>query len=180
MAPEPASLRVEAAAAADLPAVVAILNHYVRTDHCTFDTEPWSVEDKRGWFDSMDPAGPHRLLVARRRDTLLGYAHSGAYRPKKGYATTVETTVYVHPEAISRGVGKALLSALIAGVANCDVRRAIAIIAQPNDASNRLHEKLGYRAVGTLTDAGRKFGSYWDTRIYEYAFDRAMGSVAEA
>ena len=168
-------MRIEAAASGDLDGVLAILNHYVTTHHCTFDTEPWSVADKRPWFDGLSPDGPHRLLVARGGDGLAGYAHSGAYRPKAGYATTVETTVYVHPAHCGNGVGEALLSELLGGLRACDVRRAIAIVAQPNAASNRLHEKLGYRPIGTLTDAGRKFGRYWDTRFYEYAFDKPAG-----
>lgn len=173
-------MRIEPATPADLEAVVAILNHYVTTHHCTFDTEPWSVASKRAWFEALSPDGPHRLLVARAGDALAGYAHSGAYRPKAGYATTVETTVYVHPGHCGRGVGEALLSTLLDGLEACDVNRAIAIVAQPNEASNRLHEKLGFRVIGTLTEAGRKFGRYWDTRFYEYAFGDGQRRQAPA
>ena len=76
---------IEDARPGDLPAVLSILNHYISNDHCTFDTEPWSVAQKQAWFDAFQADNPYRLLVARADGQLLGYAHSGAWRPKKAY-----------------------------------------------------------------------------------------------
>jgi len=67
---------IEHARRDDLPVILAILNHYVQTDHCIFDTEPWSVEQKLRWFEGFTTTGPYQLLVARDGDALLGYAHS--------------------------------------------------------------------------------------------------------
>lgn len=162
---EPA--RIVSAAPEDLPAILAILNHYIRHDHCTFDTEPWSVADKQAWFDGFDGTGPHRLLVARRGDGIDGYAHSARWRPKAAYDVTVETTIYVAPGAVGRGIGKRLLATLLREVRGTGALRAVAGIAQPNPASNRLHEALGYQPVGTFHRVGRKFGRDWDVAWYQ-------------
>jgi phosphinothricin acetyltransferase len=154
----------------DLPGVLKILNHYVVNHHCTFDTRPWSVEQKQEWFDQFSHEGRYRLLVARSGDRLLGYAHSCRWRPKNAYDITVETTVYVHPEHKSRGLGHALLQRLLDELEGTGVHSAVAGIAQPNEASNRLHERLGYQSVGTFQRAGLKFNNYWDVTWYQKMF----------
>lgn len=156
----------------DLPGILAILNHYIRTHHCTFDTERWSVEEKQEWFDAFTPEGPWRLLTARMDDKLIGYAHSTRWRPKAAYDVTVETTVYVSPDHRSKGVGEALMKRLLADLAETDIHSAVAGIAQPNPASNRLHERLGFREVGTYREVGFKFDRYWDVTWYQKIIDR--------
>lgn len=162
-----AAISLEPARAGDLPDLLRILNHYVLNDHCTFDTEPWSCADKQAWFDGFDTTGPWRLLVARRQGRLLGYAHSGQWRSKRAYDVTVETTVYLAPDATGRGLGALLLGGLLSTLRGTRARRAVAGIAQPNEASNRLHHSLGYRTVGTFHRVGRKFGRDWDVTWFE-------------
>lgn len=151
----------------DLGAIVDILNHWIANHHATFDTEPWSAEDKQAWFAGFGEHGPHRCLVAERDGDILGYAHSTRFRPKRGYDTTVETTVYLNPDACGKGVGRALLESLLGQLEGLGLHRALAIIAQPNPASNRLHESLGFKHVGTTSEVGMKFGRYWTTWWFE-------------
>ncbi len=158
---------IEDARATDLTAVLAILNHYIATDHCTFDTEPWSVKQKQAWFDAFQADNPYRLLVARAGSQLLGYAHSGAWRPKKAYQVTAETTVYLHPDAAGQGLGARLLRELLATLAAAGVERAVAGVAQPNPASDRLHAALGFARVGTFERVGHKFGRHWDVTWWQ-------------
>ncbi len=158
---------IECAGAGDLPAILDILNHYVLHDHCTFDTEPWSVAQKQAWFDGFAASGPHRLLVARRDDRIEAYAHSARWRPKNAYDVTVETTIYVAPDATGQGLGGRLLGRLLTELRGTGALRAVAGVAQPNEASNRLHERLGYRVVGTFHRVGRKFGRDWDVTWFE-------------
>jgi phosphinothricin acetyltransferase len=108
-------------------------------------------------------------MVAADADSqrILGYATSSPYRPKPAYSTSVEATVYVAPDAGRRGIGTLLYKALFAALAGEDVHRAYAGIAQPNEASVRLHERFGFRHAGTYTEVGRKFGRYWDVAWYE-------------
>lgn len=158
---------VRAGAPADLAALTEIYNHYVETSPATFDLEPFTVDARREWFGHYGLTGRHRLLVAEEAGRPLGYATSGRWRPKPAYDTTVETTVYLHPEGTGRGAGRALYERLFAELAGEDVWRAVAGIVPPNEASVRLHEALGFREVGRFTEVGRKFGRYWDVVWFE-------------
>ena len=153
----------------DLDALTALYNHYVRETAITFDTAVFTAEERRPWLLSHPEDGPYRLMVATSADSqeILGYATSSPYRPKPAYATSVETSVYVAPDAGRRGIGSLLYDALFEALADEDVHRAYAGIAQPNEASERLHARFGFRYVGTYEEVGRKFGRYWDVAWYE-------------
>ncbi|MEU9555516.1 GNAT family N-acetyltransferase [Streptomyces fumanus] len=169
MAVEHAEVQVRPGAEGDLGALTDLYNHYVSETPITFDTRPFTPEERRPWLLSHPEDGPHRLMVATDADSgrILGYATSSPHRPKPAYSTSVETTVYVAPDAGRRGIGTLLYKALFAALAGEDVHRAYAGIAQPNEASVRLHERFGFRYVGTYAEVGRKFGRYWDVAWYE-------------
>ncbi|MFF8999266.1 GNAT family N-acetyltransferase [Streptomyces achromogenes] len=153
----------------DLEALTAIYNHYVRETAITFDTTVFTPAERRPWLLSHPEDGPHRLMVATDTGSqrILGYATSGPYRPKPAYGTSVETSVYVAPDAGRRGIGTLLYDALFKALAREDVHRAYAGIAQPNEPSERLHARFGFRHAGTFREVGRKFGRYWDVAWYE-------------
>jgi len=151
----------------DLPRLTEIYNHYVRTTAITFDIDPVTVDERRLWFAQFAPSGRHRVLVAEEAGTVLGYAGSHQFRSKQAYDTTVETTVYCAPEATGRGLGTLLYATLFAAIAGEDLRRAVAGITLPNDASVALHERFGFTLAGVMHDVGRKFDRYWDVAWYE-------------
>jgi phosphinothricin acetyltransferase len=153
----------------DLTALTGIYNHYVCDTPYTFDTSPFTPEERRSWLAGYSERGPHRLLVADEvgTGTLLGYATSSSFRPKPAYGASVECTVYLAPDATGRGVGGLLYEALFAALAEEDVHRAYAAIVPPNDPSERLHRRFGFEQVGLLREVGRKFGRYWDVAWFE-------------
>ncbi|MFC3572904.1 GNAT family N-acetyltransferase [Streptomyces yaanensis] len=169
MATERTEVQVRPGVENDLKALTDIYNHYVRETPITFDTASFTPEERRPWLLSHPEDGPHRLMVATPTDSqeILGYATSSAYRAKPAYSTSVEVTVYLAPHATGRGVGTHLYKALFETLADEDLHRAYAGIAQPNEASVRLHERFGFRHVGTYREVGRKFGRYWDVAWYE-------------
>src|SRR5581483_5478546 len=158
---------IRPARAEDLPRLVEIYNHYVRETAITFDLEPWSVEQRRPWFEQFRETGPHRLLVAERDGAIAGYAGSHRFRDKAAYDTTVETTIYCAAEATGAGIGSALYRALFAALAGEDLHLAVAGITLPNPASVALHERFGFARAGVMHAVGRKFGRYWDVGWYE-------------
>lgn len=154
--------------AADLARIVDIYNHYVSNTHVTFDTGPFTVGSRCGWFSEFSADGPHRLLVAERDGIVVAYASSAALKPRPAYATSVETTIYVDPACIGQKIGGQLYGALIAALeAHESLHRAYGAIALPNDASIALHERLGFAQVATFHEVGFKFGKYWDVAWYE-------------
>lgn len=106
----------------DLVALTDIYNHYVRETALTFDTAPFTPEQRLPWLRSHSEDGPHRLLVAQDvrivgPASVLGYATSSAFRPKAAYATSVEVSVYCAPWATGRGIGTLLYSSLFEALA---------------------------------------------------------------
>ncbi|MEV6834997.1 N-acetyltransferase family protein [Streptomyces sp. NPDC051133] len=169
MPTERAEVQVRPGIEDDLDALTEIYNHYVRETAITFDTAIFTAEERRPWLLSHPEDGPHRLMVATRARSqeILGYATSSPFRPRPAYVTSVETSVYVAPDAGRHGVGSLLYDALFTALAEEDVHRAYAGIAQPNEASVRLHARFGFRHLGTYGEVGRKFGRYWDVAWYE-------------
>ena len=158
---------LRSATPADLPRLTALYNHYVGHTAATFDLEPYGVEERRPWFEQFTDDGPWRLLIAERDGRVMGYATSLPFRPKAAYRPSVETSVYVDPEDVGREIGTHLYAGLLDCLQGTGVHRAYGLITLPNAASIRLHEKLGYREVGRLSECGRKFDRWWDVAIFE-------------
>lgn len=166
-----ARMRVRSAEAADVPQMTALYNHYVEHTAFTFDVDPWTVERRAEWVDRFEAVGPHRVLVADEAGRVVGFSWSGPWRSRPAYATSVETSVYCLDGETGRGVGRALYTELLAILEAESLRRAFAVITLPNEPSERLHRRFGYSRVGLLSEAGRKFGRFWDVSIWQ----RALG-----
>ena len=153
----------------DLEAINRVSNHYIETTHYTFDVEPFSSAQRREWFADFSDTGRYQLFVAHRDGAFVGFAHSRPLRAKSAYETSVETTVYLDPNARGTGAGTLLYQALFEALRSEDVHRAYAGLALPNPASVALHLRFGFRDVGTYEEVGRKFERYWSVCWYELA-----------
>jgi phosphinothricin acetyltransferase len=170
-------VRIRPAERADLPRLTEIYNHYVVHSPVTFDVEPYTVERRAAWFEQFAPAGRHRLMVAEDGGGVTGYAGTTRFRPKAGYETTVETTIYCSPGAAGRGIGSHLYAALFAALAGEDIHRILAGYALPNPASAALHRRFGFQLVGVFTGVGRKFGRYLDVAWNERPLELPAGEA---
>lgn len=151
----------------DVPAIVEIYNYYVVNTTVTFDVDAFTADQRRMWFRQFKTTGRHQIVVAESASAVLGYAYSTVFRARAAYDTTVETTVYVDRAAQRGGIGTALYTELFKRLAHEDVHRAVACIGLPNEPSIALHERMGFRAQGSLAEVGRKFGKYWDVGWFE-------------
>jgi len=152
----------------DLARVVDIYNYYVTETHFTFDMEPFAVGGRTQWFNQFSESGPHRLLVAEQDEVVVGYATSTMFKPKAAYRTSVETSVYLDHDQTGQGIGFALYSALLEILVDePSVHRAYGGTALPNLESVALHERLGFKLVGTYREVGFKFDKYWDVSWFE-------------
>ncbi|HSZ19177.1 MAG TPA: GNAT family N-acetyltransferase [Candidatus Acidoferrum sp.] len=161
------ALQIRQATKADLPRLTEIYNHYVIHTPVTFDIEPYTVERRATWFEQFGSSGRYRLLVAENDGGILGYAGTTRFRPKAAYDSTVETSIYCAPDAVHKGTGSALYSALFDALAGEDIHRIVAGYTMPNPASGALHRKFGFNPVGIFHENGRKFGRYWDVTWLE-------------
>lgn len=158
---------VRAAVAADLAALTSIYNHYVVHTAITFDVTPFAPEERRAWFDDHDARGRHRLVVAEQDGEIVGYASTSRWRPKPAYDTTVESSIYVRPDRVGRGIGRQLYGALFDTIATEDVETIVAGVALPNSASVALHGRCGFTPVGVFRQVGRKFDRLWDVAWFQ-------------
>ncbi|GAB4529503.1 MAG: GNAT family N-acetyltransferase [Anaerolineae bacterium] len=152
----------------DLPALTTLYNYYVENSHATFDLLPVTVNERRLWYDHFTDRGPYWLVVAEDDSgRVIGYANSSPFNPRAAYYTSVTTSIYIHHEAVGRGIGAALYTDLFARLNANGLHRAYAGIALPNAASIGLHRKFGFHEVGTYHEAGRKFDKFWSVTWFE-------------
>lgn len=158
---------VRAAETADLPAIQAIYAHHVLHGLASFEEEPPPVEELRARRQKVLDLGlPY--LAAELDGAVVGYAYAGTYRPRPAYRFTVENSVYVRDGLAGRGVGKALLGALIDRCSTGPWRRMLAVIGDSdNRASIGLHRSCGFRLVGTLEAVGFKHGRWVDSVLMQ-------------
>lgn len=146
----------------DAPQIADIYAHYVVKSTATFETEPPDADEMAERMRTYTGKG-HPWLVARDDDgSVMGYAYSAPFHPRKGFAYSCETSIYVRNGNQRKGVGTALIEALIAQCEARGFRQAFAIIAGTEPASVVLHARAGYRPCGTLENAGRKHGKWID------------------
>ncbi len=153
------------ATAADLTALADIYNEAVAHSVATFDVEPQPPELFADRVASTRP-GDH-VLVAEEGGRVVGMAYAATYRPRPAYDGTRETSVYLAPDVRGRGLGRALYDELLARVDADGIHVCLAVIAQPNAASEALHEAVGFERVGTLREVGRKFDRWVDTTWWQ-------------
>jgi phosphinothricin acetyltransferase len=153
--------------AGDLEQLNNIYNHYVRETPITFDIEPITMAQRTEWFGHYDVVGRHRLFVAVSDDRVLGYTTSSPWHRRRAYETSVETSIYLAPDATGRGIGTTLYSRLFEELDGQDLHRAYGGVTIPNPVSIALHERFGFERVAYFTEQGRKFGRYWDVALYE-------------
>ncbi|HZT89638.1 MAG TPA: GNAT family N-acetyltransferase [Stellaceae bacterium] len=171
-----AELTIRPSAAGDMPAIAAIYAHHVLHGLASFEEVPPDIaEMSRRRDDFVARALPY--LVAERAGRVVGYAYASPYRTRSAYRFTVEDSIYIEHAEVGRGIGRALLSALIERCTALGYRQMVAVIGGSDTwPSIRLHEALGFARVGVLQAIGFKFGGWVDTVLMQ----RPLGAGASA
>jgi len=149
---------------ADIPDVREIYNYYVTNSVVTFDEKKWSLAQ---WRDKAAYLAKLKLpfLVARSPSgQVLGYALVQPMSSKSAYRYSVESSIYLGHAATGKGLGRALLDALLAACQEAGIREVVAVISDKGaEASIALHEKAGFVEVGRMGRVGFKFGRWLGT-----------------
>ena len=145
----------------DLPDVLSLYRHYVRNSVVTFDEKPPTMAQFRSRFRHLQKLGyPFRVAVSPQ-GIVLGYAYVFPFREKTGFRKTVESSIYLGPASLGRGLGSALLADLIEECDKADLKEMIAVIADSGaEASIALHQKFGFIESGRMGKVGFKFGRW--------------------
>jgi len=158
----------------DAEVVAAIYAHHVLNGTASYDIEPPSTGATRDKIVRIANAG-WPFLVAEMDGEVAGYAYVTQFRDREAYRFTSEDSIYVHPHHMRRGIGRALLEALIERSAQFGFRTIIAVVGGAEPASIALHEASGFEVVGRLKGAGFKFGRWLDNVYMQLELD-AEGS----
>jgi L-amino acid N-acyltransferase YncA len=145
----------------DWPAVRAIYQAGIDGGDATFET---AAPDWPAW-DAAHLA-EHRL-VARHDGRVLGWVALAPVSDRCAYAGVAEDSIYVAPEAQGRGVGRALLTAVVASAERGGIWTVQTGIFPENQASVRLHQACGFRLVGVRERLGRLHGRWRDVLLLE-------------
>jgi phosphinothricin acetyltransferase len=152
---------IRPASEADLPGILAIYNDAVAHSTAIWNETPVDLENRRAWLRERRAKG-FPVLVAEEDGAVVGYASFGDFRPFEGYRITCEHSVYVAEGARRRGIGGALVAALIAEARRQGKESMVGAIDGTNLDSIGLHEKLGFVEVGRMPGVGKKFGRKLD------------------
>lgn len=153
---------IRSSADSDVPAITAIYGWNVLNGFGTFEEVPPDTAEMTRRREGLLARGlPY--LVAELDGKVVGYAYAGPFRLRAAYRYTVEDSIYVSPDAVGNGVGRALLQALIEACEALGLRQMCAVIGDSgNEASIALHTALGFEKKGVFPDMGHKFGRWLD------------------
>jgi L-amino acid N-acyltransferase YncA len=160
------TVQTRLATPADAEPIRAIYNAEVVGSTVTFDMVPRTREDQLAWL--VTHSGAHPAIVAVATDqNVVGFGSLSPYRSRPAYSTTVEDSVYVHPDRRGRGIGRILLEELVRLAGAHGFHAVMARIVGGHEVSIALHRACGFELVGIEREVGRKFGHWLDVALMQ-------------
>jgi L-amino acid N-acyltransferase YncA len=165
-------LIIRAAKAGDIPSITRIYADAVEHGTASFEIEP-PDEAEMARRQRVLLAKGYPYIVAEAAGTVVGYAYAGPYRDRRAYDWCVEDSLYVAPQFHRKGIGRLLLTQLVAEAAALNYRQMLGVIGDSaNTASVAVHAAVGFRHIGTFQSIGFKHGRWLDTVLMQ----RELGS----
>lgn len=158
-------LIIREAVQSDAAAIALIYNQGIADRIATLETEERTPEERRQWLAARGPR--HPVLVAERDGTVVGWGSLNQFNSRKAYDFVADFSVYVEREWRGKGVGGALLRALIARGKLLGYHKMVLSAFPWNTAGMALYEKYGFRTVGIYKEQGLLDGKWVDTIIME-------------
>ena len=149
----------------DAPAICAIYNYYILNTPITFEEEAVSEDEMTQRIRETLSAFP--WLVYEEQGEVLGYAYANKWKGRCAYRFSAESTIYLRHDQVGRGAGSKLYAQLLSELRKNRLHSIIGGIALPNEASQRLHEKLGFKKVAHFEQVGWKFEKWIDVGYWE-------------
>ena len=161
-------LQIRKSTSDDLKAILDIYNEAVLNTTATFDTTARTFEKQLEWYENHK--ANHPVFVAEENNVVVGWASLSPYSDRCAYDTTVEVSVYIHADHRGKKIGSQLLEVITLEGLKVKNHTVISRITSDNLSSIHIHEKIGYRHVGTLKEVGVKFGKLLDVEIMQYLY----------
>jgi len=161
-------LRIRPALEKDVNVITDIYNDAVLHTTATFDNEERTYLERLEWFRKHDDK--HIVLVAEVEGAVAGWSALSRWSDRAGYDALAETALYVHKEFRGRGIGRQLMEVLVLSGEKAGFHSLIARITSGNEPSIHLHERMGFQIIGTLREAGFKFGRFHDVHLLQKVY----------
>ena len=147
----------------DAAAIAAIYKPYVEDSTISFETTAPTADEMQERLLHL----PFPGFVCEECGAVQGYAYAHPWKERPAYHHTLETSLYLAPQAQGRGIGRRLMAALVPACRAWGARVLIACITAENVRSCRFHEALGFRRASYFHSVGCKFGRDLDVVDYE-------------
>lgn len=158
---------------ADLAAILRIYNEEIETGTATWDEVAWTMEQREAWFEAHGEGEPVLVAVLSGGE-VAGFAYLSLMSTKSGWRFTREDTIYLDKAHRGEGLGRLLLTALLNEARALGLRTIVASITWDNAASIALHRGAGFEVMGTMHNAGYKFGRWMDTTYMQLDLSRVL------
>ena len=145
---------------ADIPAILALWNPYIRDTLVTFSSEEKTPESLAALIATRRAAGQEFFLAVD--GCLLGFVTYAQFRGGNGYAQAMEHTIILAADVAGKGVGRALMAHLENHARAGGVHTLLAGVSAGNPAGVAFHERVGFTVIARIPEVGRKFGQWWD------------------
>ncbi len=149
---------LRSASRSDIDSINEIYNWHSQNGFSTFSEET-SLHEREKWFQRFD-SPKHIALVAEENEKVVGIACSFAYRGGGVFENTIETSIYIHPNFMGRGLGSKLYDSLFENLKGLAIHRVVVGIALPNEGSVAIHKKFGFEEIGIFDDYAFYKGEY--------------------
>ncbi|WP_322044867.1 N-acetyltransferase family protein [Paraburkholderia sp. J67] len=158
-------------------AILAIFNDAIVNSTALYDYKARDAQSMVNWFNAKRAGNFPVIGVEDENGTLLAFGSYGTFRAWPAYKYSVEHSVYVHKDHRGQGLGRVIMEALIAAARENNVHAMLGGIDATNAGSIALHERLGFKHVGTLPEVGFKFGRWLDLAFYQLLLETPLNPV---
>jgi phosphinothricin acetyltransferase len=148
--------------------ILKLFNHHIQHTFAFYDQTPRDLDHINAWFDAKNEKGYPILACLSDEKELMGFASYDLFRPQQSFSCTVEHSLYVQEQYAGLGLGMSLLSALMGIATSQGLQNMMAVIDHENDASIKLHQKMGFVQVGYLTNIASKFETWRDVVLLQF------------
>lgn len=163
----------------DLPAAVSIYADAVNNGTASYEIVAPDLAEMTGRYEALRSKGYPYLAAIDEKGALAGYAYASAFRTRPAYRWLVEDSIYIHPAARGRGVGKALLTELLFRCEALGFRQMVAVIGGASEASVAVHRSCGFEAAGRLVGTGFKHARWLDTIFMQKTLGEGTSSLPD-
>lgn len=160
------SIQIRPAQLSDCQSISSIYNYFVETSTATFALEPETVAEREAWF-SQHQQNNLPVLVAIQGADVVAFASLSFYHQRCAYRQTVEASIYVDHNYLSKGYGRLLMEELMAAAEKASFHAVLGLICSENTASIKLMLDFGFFEAGCLKQVGKKYDRWLDVAILE-------------